>query len=206
MTEARSTPSRRATLLPTGRSLDLLVRWANEGPGELAPPPSDRGPRDRNDQRAWALDLLRRLARSLKVEAPELAPQRGQTRNFAALSDTLLTELARNAREMGYVTAGCRARVPLSPVQADTLHRLTWGCTSKEIARDVGRGKVDGVAGALKRARTEHGCHTNAQLIATAYRNGWFPLQWELRALRSGRMVWDLDRPGYDRPPYKEIV
>lgn len=192
---------RRSTTLPTVRGLDLLVRWANEGPSSLAPPPCGHDNGRRNDGRTFVMDRLRRLASGLQVDPEftrELRPVRD--RDFGDLSPSLLNELAWRARSRGYVTAGCRERVPLSPVQADTLHRLMWGCTQEEIARETGCLDT-GVAGALKRARTTHGCHTNAQLVACAHRNGWWPDHHELGILLSGRMVWG-DYGLRSTPPY----
>lgn len=199
MTEPRATGLRRAKALPTAAGLDLLVKWANTGPESLAPPA------DRTDggasihRRQSAILLLRRLAVGLKIQAPELHRLRGRERDFGALSLGLLDELARKARSYGYVTTGCRERTPMTPVQINTLYQLTWGATLTEVSRDAGSRNAFGAAAVLKRARIDHGCATNAQLVACAFRNGWFPDQAELSVLLSGRMVWS---GAMTRPPY----
>lgn len=200
MTELRKVPLRRDPPLPSGRGLDLLVRWATRGPASLAP--STELATD--GQRYHAVSSLRRVAEALDVPAPELRPVRGRHRDFSLLSDDLLTALAARARSYGCVTAGCRARVPLSPNQTDALYRLTWGATLTEIARDTGRRNSSAVSGTLKRARERLGVATDAQLVACAFRNHWFPDQEELGVLGSGRMVWCLPTPYYgpNRPPY----
>lgn len=205
MTEAQTNSRRRGALLPTGRGLDLLIRWAREGPSSLAPPADKHDDGVRNHKRHEAILLLRRLAWGLRVSSSELDSGRGHTRDFGQLPVSLLNTLAWKARSYGYVTAGCRERVPLTPVQADTLYRLTWGATLAEIARDTGVSNPATVAGVMLRARADHGCASTAQLIACAYRNGWFPDQRELSVLLSGRMVWSLPvtyNDPYDKPPY----
>lgn len=178
----------------------MLVTWANEGPAAVTRYPAGARPQYR---RARALVHLRRLADTLGTPEKltrELAPT--HSRDFGKLSDTLLTHLACQARLGGYVTAGCRARVPLSPIQAHTLCRLSWGATFENVARDEGC-RPTSVAETVSRARQDNGCSTTAQLMACAFRNHWFPDQRELSALLSGRMVWALpESVGLDQPPY----
>ncbi|HEX5705642.1 MAG TPA: hypothetical protein VFX97_20755 [Pyrinomonadaceae bacterium] len=206
MTELTPIRPRHSSVLPSGKGLDLLVIWATEGPRNLAPPPSQHDGGRRNESRVHALQALRRLVNTLKIETAELEPNRGQARNFGALSDHLLNEIAWRARSYGYVTAGCRGRVPLSPLQIDVLYSVSWGMTLAEIARESGWKNSTSVSGILTRAREAHGCATVAQLVATAYRNGWFPGAEETRVLLRGQMMWDPSRPGYNRPPYKGNV
>lgn len=201
MTEPRATALRRAKTLPTAAGLDLLVKWANQGPGSLAPE-ANREDILSISRRQNAVLLLRRLAVNLDVPAPELAVCRGRERDFGALSLPLLDHLAWKARSYGYVTAGCRERTPMTPVQVSTLYQLTWGATLTEISHDAGSQNASGMAGTLKRARLDHGCATNAQLVACAFRNGWLPDQAELSVLLSGRMLWDPIQWNATRPPY----
>lgn len=203
MTEHTTQRARRTVTLPGVAALELLVRWANEGPASLV---AQERPAV-HVQRTMVMTQLRRLVTTLDIPAPMrneiMAPVRG--RDFGELSVELLGELARRARLGGYVTAGCRARVPLTPVRAHVLNRLSWGATYSQMAREDG-GRVSALTEAMGEARAEHGCATTAQLVATAFRNGWLPGQDELNVLTSGRMVWDRNRPGYDRPPYKGII
>lgn len=202
MTE-QTTKLRRSTTLPTSLSLDMLVTWAHEGPLAMTRYPAGARAEYR---RARALVHLRRLASTLGTPDKLNSELRAAyARDFGALSDALLSHLARQARLGGYVTAGCRSRVPLTPTQAHTLSRLSWGATFENIARDEGC-MATSVAETVARARQDNGCSTTAQLMACAFRNHWLPDQEEMTVLLSGRMVWDPSRPGYDRPPYKGIV
>lgn len=182
--------------------LDLLVRWAAEGPWSL-PARAEDLETPVVAQRMRVMHHLRRLARTLEVpEETARELNRVHDRDFGALSDDLLTELAGRARQSGYVTAGCLARVPMTPLQVDGLHRLSWGATYKSIGDDTGT-QPSAVAAALGRAKNDHGCATVQQLLACAYRNHWFPDQEELRVLMSGRMLWTVpSRTGVDQPPY----
>lgn len=202
MTEQVGKQKRRPPTLPTAAGLDLLVRWANEGPWSL-PARAEDPDTPVIGERMRVMRHLRRLTRTLGVPetlAGELS--RVHDRDFGALSDGLLSELARRARLNGYVTPGCRARVPMTPVQVDGLLRLSWGGTYVSIAAGTGVGAT-AISGAVKRAKNDHGCVTVYQLMATAYRNHWFPDQEELRELSAGRMVWTVPgRTGLDQPPY----
>lgn len=201
MTDKKREGVRRVSALPTGTGLDLLVAWANEGPWNLAPLLSEPGDTKALSKRSHVLRELRRLAVTLDVPESETKELRlVHDRDFGDLSVELLGALARRARARGYVTAGCRERVPMTPVQVDGLHRIAWGATFQEIADETGV-QPTGVSGALKRARNDHGCSTTYQLVACAYRNGWLPGHEELRTLLSGRMVWSV--PVHNPlPPY----
>lgn len=203
MTDDTPKYTRRTQSLPTAAGIGLLVRWVNEGPGSLAP--ASRGPGG-YDPRTKTTHLLRRVAMGLEVpeeERKELRPVHG--RDFSRLSDELLNSLAWRARARGYLMPGGRSAAPLTPVQVDTLYRVAWGSSYEDIAKDVGVSSVS-ASNNMRRAKDVHGCSTVNHLVATAYRNRWLPEKEELRILLSGRMVWDLGRPGYTRPPYKGIV
>lgn len=203
MTERTVKYTRRTRELPSGKGLDLLVTWANEGPGALAPPLSDE---PSHNIRTKIVQQLRRLANGLDVpvaERIELFPV--HSRDFRELSDELLCSLAWRARVKGHVTAGCRERTPLTPVQADTLYRTVQGATCDDIANDTGA-TPSGVHGNLKRMRETHACTHTPHLVACAYRDGWLPDGEELRLLLRGRMVWSVPVPHYgptDKPPYR---
>lgn len=189
--------------LPTVSALDVLVKWANEGPGSLVTEPTGV---PRNRQASRQMVHLRRLVTTLQVSR-ELADEvlvRQQYRDFGNLSVELLSELARLARLGGYVSAGCRQRVPLTPVQATTLGGLSWGATYTELSRRDG-GRISALTEGMGQARTDNGCATTVHLVATAFRNGWLPDRAELSVLLSGHMVWSMPVPHYgpmDKPPY----
>ena len=202
MTEKKREGVRRTPGLPTGTGLDLLVAWANEGPWNLAPLISEPNDTRVQSRRSLVLRELRRLAQTLDVpqaETRELALTR--ERDFGELSVDLLSSLARRARVRGYVKPGCAERVPMTPVQVDSLYRLAWGSTFQQIADETGV-QPTGVSGALKRARNVNGCATTYQLVACAYRNKWLPDHEELRTLLSGRMVWHSKLTDIG-PPYR---
>lgn len=184
--------------LPSIAALDVLVRWACEGPGTLAP---EHGP-EGHVQRSRMMVYLRRLVNTLDVPdamADEILAT-VRNRDFGALSVDLLSELARQARLGGYVTAGCRERVPLTPVQAHIVQRLSWGATYEDIIRTDG-GRNSALSESIGRARRETGCATTAELVATALRRGWLPGYGELSVLNRGRMLWD-DKLRLAGPPY----
>lgn len=199
MTEHVTKRLRRTVGLPSISALDVLVRWACDGPGTLAP---EHGP-EGHVQRSRMMVCLRRLVSTLPVPHPladEILETR-RNRDFGALSVDLLAELARQARLGGYVTAGCRERVPLTPVQAHIVQRLSYGATYEDIIRTDG-GRNSALSESIGRARKETGCATTAQLMACAFRNGWLPDQEELNVLLSGHMVWDTNHLN-PWPPYR---
>lgn len=200
MTEEKRKRPVRSVKLPTELSLDILVQWATRGPASLTPAAPGAV---LNRQRSRMMTHLRRLVATLDVPGDLAATLEGMRyQEFALLDTELLAQLARQARLGGLVTAGCRERVPLTPVQTSTLRRLSWGVTYDGVAAQ------DGCAGStvgdsVKRAKRQLGCVSTSELMATAYREGWFPTGTELRTLLSGRMVWDAPVPGpLHLPPY----
>lgn len=187
----------RRIIYPTPDQLSVLCRWVNDGPeslyGEIRRANGQDMTRTHNMRKLS--DLVERIALPDGVERL-LEPVR--RRPLVNLDPVLKEHMVSVCRFYGYVywpAPGDRLDVtPLSGGELHVLRLMASGVGAEDAAEKICT-SVQQVRKRLRRGMIHAQAHSTMHLMAVAYRSGWLPMPYELKAITDTGVVDDV--PGF---------
>ena len=175
------------TKYPTRTHLALLCAWTRFGPVALDPV----GQAPRHPATTRNMIHIKEMISRLGMPAPYEQLRRSALGDVQNIDDRLRQSLYARCRLTGAVLEHAQEPVPLTGLQMHVLRLSAEGRSTVEICVETNlrQGTVREV---MYRTRHAHGCTNTAQLVATAYREGWFPSRTEIRELSA--LIVHLDK------------